>query len=206
MGLVLTGSVSAGIPQPLHTTVKKKRFRAKKVFLQHWSNSVEYETVSHQTKILRQKLNRLRNDYDSIIVFPDNRVASSFFNRFTSEADNIGLTLFVPETQTFVLPEQVPPVRFLDVSAEEIIEAKNVKGTATRQAEGILFAISGEQRLILFDSSRCYWTVFVCHDDCATISSSTEIRSSRLVMARFLDQLLTDRLLQNSIASNNTFF
>lgn len=201
MGLVLTGSVSAGIPQPLHITVKKKRFHAKKVFLQHWSNRVEYETASRQTKILKQKLNRLRNDYDSIIVFPDNRVAPSFFNRFKCEANNIGLTLFVPETKNFVLPEQVHPVRFLDVSAEEIIETENVKETATRQTGGVLFSLLGEQRLILFDSSRCHWTVFICGNDCATISDCatvslpTDVRFSRLVMACFLDRLLTDRFL-----------
>ncbi|MDR2756304.1 MAG: hypothetical protein LBC20_11410 [Planctomycetaceae bacterium] len=192
MGLVLTGSASVGIPESLYTTAKKKSFRAKKIFLQHWSNEIEYETASRQTEILRQKLIRLRKEYDSIIVFPDNRVTLSFFDRFKREANNIGLALFVPASSDFVFPKRVNSVQFLEVSAEEIIEMETIE-PANVKTGGVLFSVPEERWLILFDSSRCLWTLFVCRNDNVIISSSiTNVRFSRLTTARILDRLLTN--------------
>jgi hypothetical protein len=206
MGLLLTGSVAAGIPERFGTTTTtttttKTCFRAKKIFLQHWNDNIGGETVFRQTKLLRQKLIQLRKEYSSIIVFPDHRVALPFLNRFRCEADKAGLALFLPAPNNDAISKSMNHVRFLEVSAEEIVETETVESETMESAKlktgGVLCFLSEEQRLILFDSSRCLWTVFVCRNNNATISAAASASSSaadtnlsRLATAHVLDRLL----------------
>jgi hypothetical protein len=202
MGLILTGSVlakkipagniSTGTPKMLCEMTKENRFRAKKIFLRCWLDEFGGETISRQTEILQRKLIRLRQEFNSIVVFSGNGVAPSFFERLKSESHHIGLALFIPVPPNAVFPEQVEAVRCLEISAKKITEAETINKTIKTKTEGFLFSTTGEQRLILFDSSRCLWTDFVCRDDNTKFLPPTDVQLSRLATARFLDQSRTE--------------
>jgi len=169
-----------GAGTSLRSEERKPRFRAQKVFLESWnSGAVTY---------IRNKLELIRRDgCTGLILIPD-RSNSGWIEKIQSEADHFGLKVFVPVCFTCDFSSKIQ--KSVPLSCESGI-LQSVNGTSADNGGFLL--LDGDNDvlgLVLYDSSRCLWTVFKSPavDDVQT--SEHDANASRLLAARWLDHAL----------------
>ena len=172
--LIFAGSVCTGVA--LRREDRTTRFRAQKVFLQSW----DVDNV-------RKKLESIcANGCNGLLLVPERRSCLRWKKLIESEANRLGLTVFVPACLTNKFLRQVQTVAPL---AYESGILQHIDGKPADNGGFLLLDKSGNAfGLILYDSSRCLWTGFTLSSAGAVRDTIYDVNSSRLVAARWIDQ------------------
>jgi len=167
----------------LRSEERKPSFRAQKVFLDSWNS----ETAS----FVRNKLELLRREEcNGLILMPGCHALSGWLERIQPEAEQLGLNVFVPVRFTnnfFSRIQQSIPL----VCESGILQSINGK----RADNGGFLLLNGDNDvlgLVLYDSSRCSWTVFKSSAIDFVQTSEHDANACRLQTARWLDHALLD--------------
>jgi len=176
-GLLLAGSVvrvqGYGIWDQV---VMNTGFRAKKVFLESWDAEIVHKDSPQAVSFVRKRLEELHRDgCDGVLLVPGRCCASRWTQRITTEANQLGLAVFVPGRLPADLFRRVRTVQRFGDDGVLLLDK------SAYEPDGVL-------GLILYDVSRCRWTGFVPGGtDCAQYPDDRE-NASLLAAARWLDR------------------
>jgi len=182
--LLLAGSMGAGAS--LRSKERKSCFRAQKVFMESWESENVRENFPHAASFVRNKLELLRREgCNGLILIPGCRPLSGWVEKIQSEAEHFGLTVFVPVRYSGDFFSKVQ--KSIPLSLDSGILQN---GDGKLADNGGFLLLNGDNDvfgLMLYDSSRCVWTVFKSSAvDVQTAEHSAN--ASRLLAARWLDQ------------------
>ena len=183
--LLFAGSIGAGVS--LRSEERMPHFRAQKVFLESWDTESDGKNSQHTVSFVRKKLELIRReDFNGLILIPGCRGTSGWEEKIATEADRFDLKIFVP---TDLPCEFFSSVQTTVPLLDEAGVLQSIDGKAADNGGFLLLNDENDVLgLVLYDSSRCLWTVFALPGIGFVRDSRYSANDSRLMTARWLDR------------------
>ena len=161
-------------------------FRAKKVYLDSWAAGIACGDASRAMSFVRQQWHELRSDNcNAVILVPGRHSRAGWLKLVETEANRLGLAVFVPTRLT----------RDFFRDAATVVPLTHEKGRLQSQVTwatdngGLLLVnqSNGIHGLVLYDASRCLWTGYATSGVACVTDSKCQDDASKLTVAQWLD-------------------
>ena len=181
-------------------------FSVAKIPLETWFTELRHKPLQIRLEELRRRLSAIRECSDAVVFLPAVGLSVVFQDEVFQRARETGLRVFMPPNGPDVTSAVLETIRqeTLDFStvAFPLCETKGrpelVAGSSSRMASGYLYTRCFHesqavipQAIVLFETSRCLWELYVSADCFSTKPSLAESvwnDGLRREYARLLDQ------------------